>query len=235
MSNGRLKDLHTFYLILSRLQEQIGGAQTLASCPGRIRWPNRGVYFFYENGEKRSDTGEGPRVVRVGTHALKDGSRTTLWTRLSQHRGQVQSGGGNHRGSIFRLIVGESLINRERYQYPTWGKGRTAPRGIRDQELMLEQTVSKVICAMPFVWLAINDEAGPASARGDIERNSIALLSNYGKPALDPPSTDWLGQFSSRERIRSSGLWNSNHVDETYDPSFLDRLNRLADSMGGTQ
>jgi hypothetical protein len=38
------------------------------------------VYFFRESSEDRSDTGEGPRVVRVGTHALKAGARTTLWT-----------------------------------------------------------------------------------------------------------------------------------------------------------
>ena len=29
--------------------------------------------------------------------------------------------------------------------------------------------------------------------RGYIERNAIALLSNYGKPAIDPPSPGWLG------------------------------------------
>ena len=27
------------------------------------------------------------RIVRVGTHGLKTGSRSTLWGRLSQHRG----------------------------------------------------------------------------------------------------------------------------------------------------
>jgi hypothetical protein len=50
-------------------------------------------------------------IVRVGTHALETGSQTTLWKRLSQHRGQARSGSGNHRGSIFRLIVGTALIH----------------------------------------------------------------------------------------------------------------------------
>ena len=59
--------------------------------------------------EDRSDTGSGPRIIRVGTHALKTGSRTTLWTRLSQHKGQPGSGGGNHRGLIFRLIGGRAV------------------------------------------------------------------------------------------------------------------------------
>jgi hypothetical protein len=89
--------------------------------------------------------------------------------------------------------------------------------------------VSGVIGAMPFLWLGIDDEAGPASLRGFIERNSIALLSNYKKEPIDAPSSDWLGRHCDRERVRSSGLWNSNHVDETYDPAFLGALERLID------
>jgi hypothetical protein len=103
MSDRRLPDLIRFYSILNRLEKTIGGPRALADCRGRMKWPARGVYFFCEAGENRSDTGEGPRVVRVGTHALKAGGSTTLWGRLSTHRGQLRSGGGNHRGSIFRL------------------------------------------------------------------------------------------------------------------------------------
>jgi hypothetical protein len=113
MSDKRLQDLDSFYSILNALKTRIGGARTLAGCRGRMRWPARGVYFFHETGENRSDTGEGQRVVRVGTHALKEGGSTTLWSRLSAHRGQLRSGGGNHRGSIFRLIVGTALIGRD--------------------------------------------------------------------------------------------------------------------------
>jgi hypothetical protein len=110
MSDKRLQGLVTFYSLLDELGNKVGGARTLASCRGRMQWPARGVYFFHETGENRADTGEGSRVVRVGTHALKEGRSTTLWDRLSAHRGKLRSGGGNHRGSIFRLIVGTALI-----------------------------------------------------------------------------------------------------------------------------
>ncbi len=80
---------------------------------------------------------------------------------------------------------------------------------------------------MPFLWLSIPDEPGPESLRGYIERNSIGLLSNYQQLALDPPSPSWLGHHSDRERVRRSGLWNQNHVDEPYDPGFLNRLEEL--------
>jgi len=198
-----------------------------------MAWPARGVYFFMEQGEVRTDTGRGARIVRVGTHALNAGASTELWTRLSQHRGQKRSGGGNHRGSIFRLIVGTALIAKNRHCYPTWGQGSSANAEIRAGEASLEGEVSRTIGAMPFLWLAIDDEPGRDSLRGTIERNSIALLSNYDKPPLDPPSEGWLGRQCDRERVRNSGLWNQNHVDGTYDPSFLATLERLVFSVQG--
>ena len=75
-----------------------------------------------------------------------------------------------------------------------------------------------------------SDAPGPASVRGYIERNSIALLSNLGKAPLDPPSAQWRGHGCDRgERVRNSGLWNQRHVDETYDPAFLDVLSDLVE------
>ena len=104
----------------------------LSSCTGRMAWPERGVYFFFESGEERSDSGTGLRVVRVGTHALTSGSSTTLWNRLSQHRGSGRSGGGNHRGSIFRLIVGAALMKPEPGDAAaSWGRGSSADSDTR--------------------------------------------------------------------------------------------------------
>lgn len=235
MSDPRRDDLVGFYGILDRLEKSIGGERCLAACSGRMDWPRRGVYFFREQTESRSDTGSGPRIVRVGTHALKVGSGTKLWTRLSQHKGQPGTGGGNHRGSIFRLIVGSALARRHGFDFPTWGSGNTAKGEVRKAELALEKEVSAFIGKMSFVWLAIDDDAGPDSLRGYIERNAIALLSNYGKAALDAPSTDWLGRSSDRERVRGSGLWNQNHVDESCAPDFLDTLDELVSTAAGAR
>ncbi len=60
--NDRLSDLVRFYTLLDRLAA-VTGSQTLATCHGRMNWPRRGVYFFFEPGESRSDSGTGPRVV----------------------------------------------------------------------------------------------------------------------------------------------------------------------------
>ena len=77
---------------------------------------------------------------------------------------------------------------------------------------------------MPFLFLGVEDEPGPASERGFIERNAIALLSAFREAPPDSASPGWLGRSSDRERVRLSGLWNNNHVDEAYDASFLDLM-----------
>jgi hypothetical protein len=228
----RLFDLRRFYALMDDLARRFGGPRCLQDCAGRMVWPLRGVYFFYEPGEVRRESGDALRIVRVGTHALKSGSQTTLWTRLAQHKGQQNSGGGNHRGSIFRLLVGAALMDEQTEPCPTWGQGTTASRDIRDGERAMERRVSAVIGRMPFLAFRLDDGPGPESLRGFIERNAIALLSNAGKQPLDPPSKDWLGHSCPRERVRASGLWNQNHVDEDYEPSFLDVLGDLIRILG---
>jgi hypothetical protein len=146
----------------------------------------------------------------------------------------VSTGGGSHRASIFRLIVGSSIVARRGYGVPSWGAGGSATADVRAGEATLEREVSKVIGAMPFLWLTVDDEPGASSLRGYIERNSIALLSNFGREPLDSPSIGWLGHSCDRERVRRSGLWNSNHVDERHDAAFLKCLERLVEGTGRT-
>ncbi len=239
----RAADTARFYALLDRLEGRLGGARILADCTGRMGWPKRGLYIFFEAGEARCRSGCGRRAVRIGTHALKAGSRSTLWGRLSQHRGRAGAAGGNHRGSIFRLLVGVALARRLGLPLPdSWGvesdPGRAARRlgmereAVKRAEADLEARVSGCIGAMPFLWLELDDAPGPGSERGLVERNAIALLSGHVVPAPDAPSPGWLGYWSDRERVRRSGLWNNNHVDETYDPAFLDVLERRIEALG---
>src|SRR4051812_9373742 len=115
MTTRREQDTNRLYQLLSHLEDRSGGGKrTLAESTAQSGWPSHGLYFFFERGEHRRD-GD-PRVVRVGTHALTATSKTTLWRRLAQHRGQQSGsnpGGGNHRGSIFRLHVGAALLRRD--------------------------------------------------------------------------------------------------------------------------
>jgi hypothetical protein len=219
------KDIDRFYALLSTRCSKVDGTRQLKDCDGRKKWkwPKGGVYFFFEEGEYRQDQPGILRVVRVGTHALTEISKTTLWNRLKQHKG-TDNGGGNHRGSVFRLHVGTALIEKQRCHaaYPYWGKGTSAKKEITDSERPMELQVSKYIGQMPFLWLAV-DTPG---MRAHIEKHAIGLLCNRGKP-VDTQSPTWLGKYSSRPAIRQSGLWNVKHTEENYDPSFLDDLEDL--------
>jgi hypothetical protein len=235
---NRLEDLKRFYSLLDALERCNQGGHKLSDCDGRMAWPKRGVYFFREFGENRSDTGNGLRVVRVGTHAIRTGSKRILWQRLSQHRGTIRTGGGHHSGSVFRVLVGMALMTKNNFVCNSWEKPKSASTAVtkleerREIEVSkLEVEVSKIICNMPFLWLAVEDDPGPNSLRRKIEKNSIALLSNFGKTAVDAPSANWLGSYCDSEKVRRSGLWNRDDTEKNYEAAFLDELERLIQQM----
>lgn len=69
--------------------------------------------------------------------------------------------------------------------------------------------------------------------REKIERNSIAMLSNYlSTEQLDKFSIGWVGCHSSRAKICNSGLWSVTRKKnyESYDPSFLTILEKYIKS-----
>jgi hypothetical protein len=230
----RHDDTARFYDLLGRLDRRVGGSRKLKNCTGYMDWPDRGVYVFLEPGETRNSSDQ-PRVTRVGTHAVSEGSSTSLWNRLKQHYGTGSGSsdhphGGNHRGSVYRKRVGEAIIEKHDLHddYPDWGdrwssvdRDRSA---VRDEEYVLERRVSAYVREQPFLWVDVDDEPSADSDRAYIEQNAIALLSNFEAETIDPRDDGWLGRYSRSREIRESGLWNVNHVAEEYDPDFLDLL-----------
>lgn len=218
----RERDIERLYDALACLESGLGGKRLISDCTGQADWPRNGVYFFFESGENRSG-GAVPRVVRVGTHGVSRGSKATLWNRLRTHRGTGE-GLGNHRSSIFRLHVGAALAAKHvNLGISSWGVGQAANAKIRKSEERAEREVSRHIGAMRVLWLAVEDEAGPASDRAYLERNLIGLLVGETGP-IDLPSVDWLGLFSPDQRIRDSGLWNLDFLRYSYNSKFLDVL-----------
>jgi hypothetical protein len=228
VTTGQQSDTDRFYALLDELSTRIGGPRQLRVCTAS-RWPCHGVTFFFEDGETRLNGA--PRVVRVGTHALTAKSTSTLWERLCTHRGSVtgsRPGGGNHRASSFRLRVGTALLSRG--QWPSsvrdgW-RDRRADFAARDAEYPVEHAVTEHIGGMPFLWLAVTDRRH----RGLIVHHSIALLSRRSG-GVDPASPQWLGLAADSERVRTSALWNLDHVRKAYDPAFLDILEELVGTV----
>ena len=163
----RLQDVKRFYEILGKLERRVGGRRILTEYSRsslRRCWPTGGVYFFMENGEKQSESGEGLRVVRIGL------SRA-LWHRLNRHKS---------RSSSFRTDVGSALINKHKinYSYYTKWRNRNEDSTIKNDPTVkkLETCVTKIIGEMPFLCLKVDDK----NLQSYIEGNATALLSNSG-------------------------------------------------------
>ena len=107
MIDRRAHHLTQFYELLAQLERKVGGARRLSECNGRMGWPQRGVYFFREAGENRTDTGEDQRIVRVGTHALKASAGTKLWAGSSSIRAR-----SHHLAEIIAAPFSERLSAR---------------------------------------------------------------------------------------------------------------------------
>ena len=72
----RDRDVERLYQALRRLEAGVGGKRLMSKCSGQQVWPKSGVYFFFEPGELRTNKDES-RVVRVGTHGVSRGSKST--------------------------------------------------------------------------------------------------------------------------------------------------------------
>lgn len=232
----RTEDINRFYELIAELERRVGGTRKLKNCTGYMDWPDRGVYFFLEPGETRKSTNQ-LRVTRIGTHAVSEGSSTTLWDRLKQHYGTGSGSsnhphGGAHRGSVYRKRVGEAIIEKHDLHddYSDWDKRWSSidreRAEVRDEEYILERRVSTYIREQPFLWVNLDDKPSAESKRAYLERNAITLLSNFEERPIDPREDGWLGRYSQSREIRESGLWNVNHVSEQPNSGFLDLLEK---------
>jgi len=181
----------------------------------RTRWlPRNGIYFFYEEGEICSHSGI-QRIVRIGTH----GAKRTLKRRLVDHYD------GNREGSIFRKHLGTALLQRSgasNDQIKGWIRRR------KGYELWktfdeIEREVDEVIKKNFFFRVILVDNA---QERKFFEKRLIATISAC---PICSPSMDWLGNYAWSEKVKKSGLWNSNHVfsSEVFTEKQLTRFEEL--------
>jgi len=175
--------------------------------------PQKGIYFFYEQGEICSHTDK-PRIVRVGIH----GQKATLRTRLRQHYRL------NREGSVFRKHLGTALLKKKGTpddEIIEWKDGRKSPRW--NNFKATEDEVDRILPSR-FFFKVVAVEDG--EERKKPEEKLIASLAACPQCR---PSKGWLGQYAWSEKIRKSGLWNSNHVDSEnkMKADDLERLKQL--------
>lgn len=165
--------------------------------------PSNGIYILFEKGEsyKAFD-----RAVRVGSH---DGSNQ-LFPRLTQHFENK-----NKNRSIFRKNIGRCLLNKAASDYlriwdldTTSRKNKELYESIVDKEfeLRLEDEISEYIQS-DFSFCVI-EETDKESRLYWESKIASTLAASSSKP-----SSSWLGNFSPKEKIRSSGLWQENKLN----------------------
>jgi hypothetical protein len=115
----------------------------------------------------------------------------------------------------------------------SWGSS-ASDKTTQTAERELEKAVSNYLSELYVLLISVPGESGKNNDRAYLEQNLIALISNVCRP-LDPPSCEWLGLHSSRREIQKSGLWNVNHVEQRYDPNFLDILDYYASLTVGNK
>jgi hypothetical protein len=220
----RIRDLRKLYLYIDTARKK-GHTFKFSELPNS-KLAKRGVYIFLDPREENF-LNEGPRIVRIGTHAVSFESKSTLRTRLRSHFGQMD-GGGNHRGSIFRLHVGRALLESGElsFQKESWGEGQHAPAEIREEEVELERKVSTYLSTLEVFVIPVDDEPSKDSLRAHIETQLIALCTENFE-TIDTSEINWLGHHSPMPPIVKSGLWNLRDVAKKYKPDGLGSVAHL--------
>ncbi|MFX1487030.1 MAG: hypothetical protein ACFFBS_08065 [Promethearchaeota archaeon] len=161
------------------------------------RLPENGIYFFFENGERcRIDGIIYRRIVRVGTNSKQDNFRRRI-----RHHFR-----GNKNSSIFRMRLGGVLTRRKYLNDPRLEQWDTQNAPTFPE---IEKEVSKVLKER-FTFSCITVESN--KDRRNLEERLIATLA---KCSQITPSPNWLGHLSPKEKVRRSGLWNSQYVDSS--------------------
>lgn len=156
--------------------------------------PDNGIYFFYEEGEYcKINSKVMERIVRIGTHKSDNRFRD----RIRNHYR------GNKNSSVFRTHIGSAIITKNRLKnidINEWMKHMTPTNN--DIERIIDDTFKK---NFKFRCISVQTK----NERLNLEEKLIATLSHYNFT----PSDNWLGHFAERKEIRSSGLWNVQHIN----------------------
>lgn len=184
--------------------------------------PRNGIYIIFENGEKYNDL---DRIVRVGTHT----GHSQLFSRLKQHFVKE-----NKNRSIFRKNIGRCLLNKGNSPYlPLWELDITSreekERNLKLLDLEFEKQIEKQITN--YIQTNLSFCVFEIATKEQRIFWESKIVSTLAKAILFRPSEKWLGNYSSKEKIKSSGLWQVNELynDSLTMPEF-EQLNQIINS-----
>ncbi len=159
--------------------------------------PESGIYLLFEAGETAHGT---ERIVHVGTHT---GNRR-LMSRLQEHDSS------NKDRSILRKNVGRALLRKSGDPFlEKWNIDLTSREKREKYEPLVDferqgdveaAVTDRIRRNFSFVALPVEDK----KSRSELKLKIISTLSLCG---CCRPSEQWLGLWSSKSKIRESGLW----------------------------
>jgi hypothetical protein len=185
--------------------------------------PKNGVYLIFENGEQYQGL---DRIVRVGTHT----GNNQLHSRLTQHFLKE-----NKNRSIFRKNIGRCILNIEKSPYLKFWELDTTSVAERTKNLKLidldfERQIEKRISG--YVQYNLSFCLFQVDTKDDRLFWESRIVSTLAKEKSIKPSEKWLGNFSPKDKIKASGLWQVNELyNESLTESELERLNELVSTQ----
>ena len=182
--------------------------------------PENGIYILFETGERAH--GNLDRIIRIGTHT----GQKQLRSRLKQHFLNE-----NKDRSIFRKNIGRAILNKANDEYlPIWELDLTTKENKekysaiidRDKQKSIENEITKIMNQnFTFSVIKVEDK----ESRLNLESKLISTVSSC-KDCF--PSNNWLGSFSTKDKIKESGLWLVNELyKEPLNDSDIEKINAI--------
>jgi len=172
--------------------------------------PKNGIYIIFENGEKYQNL---DRIVRVGTHT----GNNQLRSRLNQHFIKE-----NKNRSIFRKNIGRCFLNKEMNPYLILWELDVTSRAEKEKNLKLldldfEKGMEKIISN--YVQTNLSFCVFQVDTKDDRLFWESRIVSTLAKATDIKSSENWLGNQSTKDKIKMSGLWQ---VNELYNDSLTE-------------
>lgn len=166
--------------------------------------PKNGIYIIFEEGEFFYDLN---KIVRIGTHT----GNNQLPSRIKQHFIDQ-----NKDRSIFRKHIGKALIlkNNDKDNFLwQWEKdftSKTTRENLKNKygKAYLKKKIDVENAVTEYMKKNISFVVFPVLTKEEriyLERKLISTISWCKEFS---PSENWLGNFTSNEKIKKSGLWN---------------------------
>jgi hypothetical protein len=172
--------------------------------------PKNGIYIIFENGEKYKNL---DRIVRVGTHT----GNNQLHSRLNQHFIKE-----NKNRSIFRKNIGRCFLNKESNPYLSLWELDITSRVEKEKNLKLldldfEKKIEKRISN--YVQTNLSFCVFQIDTKDDRLFWESKIVSTLAKATDIKSSENWLGNQTTKDKIKVSGLWQ---VNELYNDSLTE-------------